>query len=61
MGEIFHTEDPQPTSRRVGGFYAKLEDLELAVSLLDFDVFVGPEHPQRGYFMVPKTSDEDQS
>lgn len=52
MGKITYTEASQPWSKRVGGGYPNLEDLELAADFLDFDVLVGPKHPTRGFFMI---------
>lgn len=54
MGVITYTEAALSASRRVGGFYDRVEDLERAASFLDFDVYVPPRHA-RGFFMVPKT------
>lgn len=54
MGDITYTEATLPASRRVGGFYDRVEDLEQAASLLDFDVYVPPRH-RLGFFMVPMT------
>lgn len=52
MGEVHRTEAALPWSKRVGGGYPTMEDLELAARLLDFDVLVGQQHVIYGYFMT---------
>jgi hypothetical protein len=53
MGDIVYTEDVQPRMRRVGGYYQSVESIELAASLLNFNVVVGPRHSKWGFYMVP--------
>jgi hypothetical protein len=49
-------EQTTPT-RRVGGFYESLDEIEKAAEMLDFDVLVPPRSDQ-GWYMVPAIARE---